>query len=677
MSTILVTGASGFIGAAFLARFMRENPDASVSVLMRNKPGEPEARLRLTRSLARALHASYDKSVLPEALAARVDIMIGDAGAPDCGLDPAQIARLETSGIDQIWHIAADLRVGGGDAARDQNPRAAAAVMRLASRLGCRDVVMVSTAYVFGRRSGEIALDAPPPTDIKANNAYEASKLEAELVACEAADRDKIRLTLLRPSVVVGNAVTKAAGGSTSGLYGLVRAVEEEVSRRNLSPGSTLHLHCESGQLNLVAIDDVVRAMMALTGAGKPVAPLTIHAVTGTDIAVEKILLALADRLDLTIRQVDHGGSVPAEDRLINRRLGFFRPYAERANAKSLERRDLDDAARIHDIDLLNLVEAGMREARFGCLTDLVQLCHVPRHLPQEAASPLVAYDSHPGDTARPTTVIVNAYGMPLDVMHPLIHDLIAAERRVISWDCRGLPDTGFDVTSGDLSIEGQLADWSLVRAHLTRGPVDLVGWSTGAVVASRIAAAEPEAIRNLVLMHGSFMHKGAELTAFQKNLKSVMPKVALSRSVAGLLHKSVFSENKGSLLKLVTRDIVRKSEEAMSVTRPAQKHLVQMLTHDAESVFRYARLIRAFIAENPLAWLASIACPTLVLTGPNDQTAHPQGSYDAAKIIPGARMLIAENGDHFSFYRDAGIRAAIIGALGGARSRIAIEDNA
>ena len=370
--------------------------------------------------------------------------------------------------------------------------------------------------------------------------------------------------------MVVGNSVTKSSGGSASGLYGLVRALNEEVRRRELGPDSVLYLHCGDGQLNLVTIDEVVRAMMALTGAGKPAAPLTVRALTGTDIAVGKILLAIADRLDITIKRVDHAEAVLPEDRLINRRLGFFRPYAERATGKSFERLELDDATRLYDIDLLNFVEAGLREVRHGCLTDLMQL----QHLPRKAASPLVAYDSHPGEIGRATTVIVNAYGMPLDVMHPLINSLLADGRRVVSWDCRGLPDTGFDVSSGDLSIEGHLADWVLIRACLTQGPVDLIGWSTGAVVASRIAASEPEAVRNLVLMHGSFMHKGAELTAFQKNLKSVMPKVALSRSVAGLLHKSVFSENKGSLLKLVTRDIVRKSEEAMSVTKPHSSSL-------------------------------------------------------------------------------------------------------
>ena len=56
---------------------------------------------------------------------------------------------------------------------------------------------------------------------IEPNNLYEDSKLKAEYAACKAASRDDIRLTLLRPTVVVGNSVTKSSGGSASGLYGL------------------------------------------------------------------------------------------------------------------------------------------------------------------------------------------------------------------------------------------------------------------------------------------------------------------------------------------------------------------------------------------------------------------------------------------------------------------------
>ncbi|HSP26885.1 MAG TPA: alpha/beta fold hydrolase, partial [Saliniramus sp.] len=425
------------------------------------------------------------------------------------------------------------------------------------------------------------------------------------------------------------------------------------------------------GALNFVCIDHVVEAMMAVTGSGKPTAPQTIKAITGTDIEVEKTLAAIADRLEIEILRTDAEQDVPPDDRVINRRLDFFRPYAELATRKQFSAGEADEARRIYDIDLLNLVEAGLREARFGCLADLLRL----RHIPRSNATPLVAYESHEADDRRPTTVIVNAYGMPLDVMHPLIHDLLASGRRVVSWDCRGLPDRSYDITAGGLSIEDQLGDWALIRDNLTRGPVDLIGWSTGAVVASRIAASEPRAVRSLVLLHGSYMHKGAELTAFQKNLKSVMPKVALSRSVAGLLYNSVFSENKGALLKLMTRDIARKSEEAMSVTQPAHKHIVQMLTGNPEDVFRYARLIRAFVQETPLAWLADITCPTLLVTGPKDTTAHPKGSYDAAEHIRGSRLHVAENGDHFSFYSDAAVRRAILSALDQALTANTLQD--
>ncbi len=668
MTRLLVTGGSGFIGAAFLAGHLLRHPDARVLALVRPRPGGPAPGERLRAGLARALHAAHaDRD--PAELAARVDVLPGDAALPGCGLAAEDRALLGSAGIDQVWHIAADLGTYAETERAAADVQASREVASLAVGIGCGHLVHVSTAYVFGRRAGAISGDEPLPASIDPNNAYETGKLDAEREITRIAREAGMALTVLRPTAVVGHFQTKAPSGSRSGLYGLIRTLEAEVRRRRLSPGGRLVLHGGDGAVNLVSVDRVVDDMLAVANADPPAPSPRIHTIAGTDVPVRDILIAIGDRLGVEMERTDNELAVPAEDRRINRQLAFFRPYADPATRKTFEGGEADGSRRIFDVDLLNYVEAGVREARFGSLTELLGT----RRLPRRDGSSITAYETGPDRAGLPTVVIINAFGMPIDAMHPLVHDLVAAGRRVVSWDCRGLPDQGYDVTAGGLTLEDHLTDWEVVRDALAPGPIDLIGWSTGAVVAARVASGDRDRVRHLVLLNGSYMHAGAELTLFQKNLRSIMPKVASSRAIAGLLYKSVFSETKAGLVRLVTRDIVRRSEQAMSVTHPAHKHLVEKLTAGPEEVFRYARLIRAFVQEDPLKGLDAIRCPTLLVTGTQDITAHPKGTVDAAARINGARMHVVEDGDHFSFYTHPATRHVILGALSGVPEALAM----
>ena len=282
-------------------------------------------------------------------------------------------------------------------------------------------------------------------------------------------------------------------------------------------------------------------------------------------------------------------------------------------------------------------------------LMDYIKLVHIKN----PDASPIIAYCNHDFNSNAPTVILVNAYGMPINVMHPIISRLRILDFNTISWDCRGLPDTNFHVLNSCLSINEHYNDWCAVRDNFNLNNVSMIGWSTGAVVASFIACHDKKSLQSLVMLNGSFMHPNAKLTAFQSNLQSIMPKVALSRKVASILYKSVFSGSRSSIVNLLTKDISYKANEAMSVTLPQHKHLVQLLTKGPEEVFRYACLIKAFVKENPMEWLSRIDVPTFVFTCSEDITAHPQGSYDAAAEIAKSKMYEHESGTHTALYSD------------------------
>lgn len=645
--SILITGATGFVGSAFLARILGTEELKNRKVFAVIRPGKVPAEERLETALARAMHAVNRSDATPKVLAAGVTILNGNVSEDLLGLDRPALTELVNNTVSEIWHIASDLSPEG----HDDNIASAKAVAHLASRLGVQNVKYVSTAYVTGKGSTVCDIHDAADTASTFNNAYEQSKLAAENILRDAATAQGWRLSILRPSIIVGTRDSKLPAGSTSALYGVVRLLMQKASRAQkdgITPKVTLY--CGDGDLNFVYIDRVVDVMVA-DRIGPPLNPsIKTQFIGGSNIPVTTIVATMRDRLNIKIKTTGNLDDVPQSDRRLNEMLSFFAPYTMTENHKSFTGETLDEADKIYDIDLLNLVEAACNEYRHAPLMDTMRMVRLQR----AKGGPVVGYVNRNFNPEAETVVLVNAYGMPSTALHPLITTLSRQGYNTVTWDCRGLPDRGFDLNhETGVAMGDHFDDWELLCAVLKIRKMHLLGWSTGAVVASYIAAKAPNRIKRLGLINGSFMHPKADLTPFQKNLKSIMPKVAVSQSIAKVLYNSVFKEDRSAVVRLFTRDIANKAEAAMSVTLPHEKHIVQLLTANPDQVFRYARLIRAFIKENPMEWLPEIKTPTALFTGASDITAHPKGSYDASCVIPSATLRVAENATHLSLYSD------------------------
>jgi pimeloyl-ACP methyl ester carboxylesterase/nucleoside-diphosphate-sugar epimerase len=634
------------VGSSFLARLLKSEALAERQVFALLRPGRDDPAERLERALARACHAVNRSDVTPTDLAKSVSILTGDVTQPLFGLSTDARAQLQAAALSEIWHIASDLspKMAPGNVA------SAKALANLAETLNVKTIRYLSTAYVTG--AGEIAADIH--ADVKGetfNNAYEESKAEAETLLCEAAKTHGWNLSLLRPTIIVGARASKLPSGSTSALYAVVRALAAKARNLANSDGpAKISLLCGTGELNLTYIDRVVDAMMEDFGDSSPNAAVKTRFIGGTNVPVGTIVAALRDRLSLEIVCTEDADEIDPADRSLNDAFAFFLPYTRASNRKTFTGETLDEADKIYDIDVLNLIEAANNEARNGALMDRLRMIHIPR----DNGGPVVAYANRDFDDDRETVMLVNAYGMPSNALHPLVTSLGKKGFNTVTWDCRGLPDRGFDLeTDTSLAMKDHFGDWELISNALGLRTMHLMGWSTGAVVASYIAAKAPRRIQRLALINGSFMHRKAELTLFQNNLKSIMPKVAVSRSVAKVLYNSVFKEDRSTMVRLFTSGIVKKANEAMSVTLPHEKHIMQGLTANPDQVFRYARLIRAFIKEDPMDWLSEIKSPTALFTGTSDITAHPRGSHDASLVIPGARLHSEKDGNHLSLYSD------------------------
>lgn len=157
MSTVLVTGASGFLGAHTTARLLDRGH--SVRALVRS----PE---RLREHL-RPLGVDVDASP--------IDVVRGD-------MTDAAAVKAAVAGCDLAVHAAATFsyRRRDGQRMRDENTLGTQIVLDAAAEAGCRGIVHVSSVVALIRKGAVLDHRSPLGTGI---GPYTTSKVESERVA--------------------------------------------------------------------------------------------------------------------------------------------------------------------------------------------------------------------------------------------------------------------------------------------------------------------------------------------------------------------------------------------------------------------------------------------------------------------------------------------------------------
>ena len=273
---LLLTGATGFVGAELLARYVQLT-DRTIYVLIRADGAQHAAR-RLRETLRCALGCA-------EPHLHRVRALAGDITRDGLGLDP-QHALEAAREISEIVHGAAsvsfDLEL---ERARDVNVHGTRRMLEFAELCrregGLRRFTYLSTAYVAGTHRGRFGED---DLDVGQGfrNSYERSKFEAELLVAEHAER--LPITVVRPSIVVGD---RHSGWTSSFnvLYWPLRA---------LAGGSYPVLPARRrAPVDVVSVDYVADAIVALAGS-PDAAGHTFHLTASQDAITIGELLALS-----------------------------------------------------------------------------------------------------------------------------------------------------------------------------------------------------------------------------------------------------------------------------------------------------------------------------------------------------------------------------------------------
>jgi thioester reductase-like protein len=240
--TVVVTGATGFLGREFVHHLLSTEPKTRLTLLVRGKD-DADARAR-----GRAvLEAGLSGGALADAHA-RVTTVRADLERDRLGLDTAAYDALAAR-TEGVIHGAASVSFTLPLVeARGVNVEGTRRILDFAAKAGVR-TDYIGTAYVAGERSG-LALESELDKGQAFRNTYEQTKMEAEKLAHDRSASQPI--AIFRPSIIVGDSTT---GRTTSFkvMYWPLKAFAHGWAR--VAPGRV------STQVDIVPSDYVVRAI--------------------------------------------------------------------------------------------------------------------------------------------------------------------------------------------------------------------------------------------------------------------------------------------------------------------------------------------------------------------------------------------------------------------------------
>jgi thioester reductase-like protein len=247
--TLLITGATGFVGAGVLSRMLRADPQMRAYALVR----DDASRMRLLVSCPDIAH--------------RITAIKGDMCRRGLGID-YEVRKALTREVTLVVHCAANTTFSQSlVTARRVNTEGTRQLLSLCRAFGgLRQFGYVSTSYVAGRAQGVI-IEGANPGHQGWVNAYERSKFEAEqLVRSSWLD-----WVIFRPSTIVCDGV--------DGRISQVNAVHRALKIYNRGLAAMMPGH-ENNTLDVVPADYVSDAIARVMGDPRA-SRATLHLCAG------------------------------------------------------------------------------------------------------------------------------------------------------------------------------------------------------------------------------------------------------------------------------------------------------------------------------------------------------------------------------------------------------------
>lgn len=213
--TVLVTGATGFVGRPLVASLLSRG--AEVRVLTRNAERVPAEWL------------------------GHVGVALGDV------LDAASLDAA-VAGADTVFHLAGEIR--DESAFESVNHQGTLNLLRACVASGATRFIHLSSVGVIGAsRPGRY----DESSECHPQNAYEWSKLSAERAVLEAPAAGSLAVTVLRPTIVFG----PRRGSAPDSFVGWLRAIQS---------GRFRFIGRGDAVANYVYVEDVAASCLAVAG---------------------------------------------------------------------------------------------------------------------------------------------------------------------------------------------------------------------------------------------------------------------------------------------------------------------------------------------------------------------------------------------------------------------------
>lgn len=232
---------------------------------------------------------------------------------------------------------------------------------------------------------------------------------------------------------------------------------------------------------------------------------------------------------------------------------------------------------------------------------------------------------------------------LPFGVRHLMavqLYEELARSFNVITWESRFVLDLEADEQDTEITAEMHALDMiHVIRQSRTwhagaQGPVDVIGYCSGAGVASLAAARHGQHIRRLALVSGEYMLPPAVCTQspFQREVDLLLPAAAASMARARLLAEKIAAGRK-----------TPGSEFDRFVSLPFST---------PEHLHRYGRNYIAYRSVDFLQIAGQVRHPALLLAAQGDKQVSVESSRIVASRLSGARGVQVVDGDHYELCR-------------------------
>ena len=271
MDTVIITGATGFIGSRIALNFLLSG--WKVIALGRGK-NDIALKNRITNVINEIGNIKADKKIFENLTAIVINIC-----EPDLGIDHAKI-NLNTGGGKILFHIAGDTSFHPGDPEKQRliNFNGTLNIFKVFGHL-VDIAVHVSTAYVSGSREGFI-FENELDKGQSFRNCYEKSKFDTEVALHKYYDNSSVPLVIQRPSIIINDTRTGRSSTFTH-LNALVEVINRTQIHHHVYDGVVAskeirHIILPNTHPNLAPVDPIVEAMV-LIGTNKKSIGRTFH----------------------------------------------------------------------------------------------------------------------------------------------------------------------------------------------------------------------------------------------------------------------------------------------------------------------------------------------------------------------------------------------------------------